>query len=253
MELERTSNIQLADGRIYEGWGFFNGEEFIPNGCGKKYYNNYYTLGNFINGVLDGPAIVSYDYCMYTMQFKNNRGNGWGLSINSGTLIEFGYYKDSKLVNNVLDFVLWYFVKMQKSERKTNMLNVFMSKDTHEVSDLLIGYKGFPVQEDYGLTYMGFHFMTDGSVWVGNTSDRNFTGNLLHFCTDGTIECGSFDDGNIIEPMELQDMIDIYYGTSNVNIMAALLSLGRNKNSIRDQFRNVPPIKRGYSYFTDGL
>lgn len=65
----------------------------MPHGCGKKYYSNFYVYGNFKNGILDGPAINSHDHYMYTMFFKENRGNGWGLCINGVYLVEFGYYE----------------------------------------------------------------------------------------------------------------------------------------------------------------
>ena len=90
MELVKEDNVILSDGRRYRGWGYYKNGEFIPQGCGKKFFDGYYAYGNFKNGILNGPAIVSHNYCMNTAIFKNDRGNGWGLCINGGTLIEFG-------------------------------------------------------------------------------------------------------------------------------------------------------------------
>lgn len=49
---------------------------------------------------------------------QNNRGNGWGLCINGGYLVEFGYYEDSKLKTDLTNFVQWYYEgKLRKSGR----------------------------------------------------------------------------------------------------------------------------------------
>lgn len=248
MELILVKDVFLSDGNKYTGWGYYEDFKFIPHGCGKKFFNGYYALGNFRNGNIDGPAIISHDYFMYTMQFENNRGNGWGLCINSGILNEFGYYENSQLKENLSDFVIWYFKKIQDSGRRDNMLNLYSFNDTHEVSDLLIGFKGTST-----LCFMGFHFLPDGSVWVGNTETRKFSGNLVHFCADGTIECGLFDEGNLIEPMELQSLIDNYYGTFSFDeddIFSDLFGNAQSeRNQIREQFRNIDSIKSNYNYF----
>lgn len=113
MKLEKVDKIWLQDGKTYTGWGYYNDiGNFIPQGCGKKYYNDYYVYGNYKNGILNGPAIESHNTYMKTIQFKDNNGNGWGLCINRGMLIEFGYYRDCKLKTNLIDFVYWYYTKL---------------------------------------------------------------------------------------------------------------------------------------------
>ena len=255
MELIQANNATLPDGNRYTGWGRNNYGEFIPQGCGKKFYNGYYVYGNFKHGVVDGPAIESHDNYMQTMQFRNGKGHGWGLSMNRGQLSEFGYYEDSKLKVDLSDFALWYFTKMQNSGRNENMLTFYTFKDSHEVAELLIGYKPAPVENGVGLVGMGFHFMADGSVWMGNTATRRFTGKLIHFCSDGTVDCGEFENSELKERIELQDIINAYYGTYDINEDSVFADLfgRREPNPIREQFRNAQPIKPGLNYFKSSL
>lgn len=53
MEKEQVKQVILSDGKCYTGWGYHKQEGFIPDGCGKKYYDGYYAYGNFINGIID--------------------------------------------------------------------------------------------------------------------------------------------------------------------------------------------------------
>lgn len=251
MVLTQVNNEILSDGNRYSGWGYSHNGEFIPNGCGKKFFSGYYIYGNFKQGAIDGPAIESHDMYMQTMQFKNNFGNGWGLCMNRGQLSEFGYYENSELKVDLSDFALWYFTKMQNAERSENMLTVYTFKDNHNVAELLIGYKASPIENGVGLAGMGFHFMADGSVWMGNTATRRFSGELIHFKSDGTVDCGVFENGELTERMELQEIINAYYGTfefSEDDIFANMFRK-RKPNSIREQFRSAKPIKIGFNYF----
>lgn len=247
MVLIFKEEVFLADGRKYRGYGYYEGGTFIPHGCGKKYFPDCYAYGNFRDGKVDGPAIVSHDHYMNTMLFKNNRGNGWGLCMNRGVLAEFGFYNDSKLAKDLTDFALWYFTKMQNSGRNENMLNVYSFKDSHEVAELHIGYKASGIS-----CAMGFHFMPDGSVWMGNTAGRRFEGNLIHFCGDGTIDCGLFENGKLVERKKLQDLIDDYYGTHSFeddDLFAEFLGTS-TPNTLREQFRDTDEIIPGFNYFS---
>lgn len=258
MELQKNEKIRLESGQIYSGWGYFENENFIPQGCGKKYYDGYYAYGNFRHGVLDGPTIISHIFYMNTCHFKNNRGNGWGLCINQGELIEFGFYENSLLKVNLLDFVFWYFTKMKMSERTNeNMLNMYTYKDTKEVSELLIGYPETSTINSVGYCRMGFRFKADGSVWVGNTNDRKLSGYLIHFRPDGLIDAGLFQNSKLIERLNLQSIIDEYYGTYNLSTNSLNYFLEKKDNwtiereKIRNTFKNIAEILIGHNYFTD--
>lgn len=258
MELQNVNRVTLSDGHQYSGWGYFSDGNFVPNGCGRKFYDGYYVYGNFIDNVLNGPAIVSHDYYMNTAIFKNNRGNGWGLCINGGTLIEFGYYENSRIKVNLLDFVEWYYEKMISSGRnKEDMLTMYTFNDSKQVSELLIGYSGKDLGGGLASTFMGFRFKSDGSVWVGSTGTRRLTGNLIHFRADGQIDVGKFEDGVLIECKNLHEVIDEYYGIYHFDendIFSAIMA-SKNKSSRqienekkREKFRNVPEVKINYDY-----
>lgn len=251
MELQQVKDLTLSNGTRYTGWGYIHNGEFIPNGCGKMFCKGYYIYGNFKQGVIDGPAIESHDMYMKTMQFKNGQGQGWGLCINCGQLAEFGYYENSELKTDLSDFALWYFNKMQNAGRNENMLSMYTFNANHNVCELLMGYKPTAVENGVGLVGMGFHFMADGSVWMGNTTTRCFSGDLIHFNSDGTVDCGVFENGTLSERLELQEIINYYYGTIELDkddIFAESLC-ERAANPIRENFRNAQPIKIGYNYF----
>ena len=270
MELQNIQGVKLANGGIYNGWGFYKNGLFIPHGSGKLSYENYYVRGNFVEGLLDGPAIVSHDYCMTTAQFKNDRGNGWGLCINSGILVEFGYYENSQLKVNLLDFVNWYYEKMKHSWRAgENMLNIYSSKATKEVTDLLIGYANKMTNIGLPSGFMGFHFLADGSVWMGDSEKQDWSGDMIHFLPNGTIDCGHFRNGILTESYTLQKLIDIYYGTEEIpkdSIVFDFFPNIRNRQKTedeledarrREQFRGIEEPRVDFNYFTglysDGL
>lgn len=257
---EKVTGVFLADGKKYNGWGFYRNEQFIPHGCGKKFYPDFYVYGNFKNGSLNGPAINRHDHYMYTMFFKENRGNGWGLCINGGYLVEFGYYEDSKLKQDLTDVVQWYYEGKMKNSGRTNenMLYMYTSKQTNEVSTLLIGYAPKKVSEDMTLACMGFRFFANGSVWVGTGNLTKMSGNYIHFKHDGLIEIGEFEDGILIEATSLQELIDMYFGTyrfSDDDLFGDLLnrapktSLQLERENVREQYRNIDEPKIGFNYF----
>lgn len=250
MNKEQVKQLYLSDGNCYSGWGYNTIKGFVPDGCGKKHFKDYYVYGNFRNGNIEGPAIVSHDFYMNTGHFKNNRGNGWGLCINRGELSEFGYYENSQLIVDLSEFVYWYFNKMRSANRDSNMLNVYTFKESHDVAEILIGYTGTPVQNGIGLCYMGFHFMSDGSIWMGNTRTRRFSGSLMHFRNDGCIDCGKFENGELIETLDIHELIDEYYNvcTFDDDLFESFM-FDKKSNFEREQFHNIASIVKGYNYF----
>lgn len=137
----------------------------------------------------------------------------------AGYLVEFGYYENSKLKTDLTDFVQWYYEgKFRKSERTDeNMMSVYISKETKEVTNLLIGYAPKKISESMSLSCMGFRFRSDGSVWVGTGNLNVMTGYYIHFRCDGCIDVGKFNDGCLEERMSLQELIDTYFGTNTIN------------------------------------
>jgi hypothetical protein len=195
------------------------------------------------------------------MFLKNNRGNGWGLCINGGYLVEFGYYEDSKLKTDLTDMVQWYYEgKLGKSERTgESMMSMYTSKETKEVTNLLIGYAPKKVSDTMTLSCMGFRFKADGSVWVGTGSLSKMTGNYIHFRPDGYIEIGRFENDVLQERMSLQELIDIYFGTHKISENSPFASLFNKqpksslqleRESEREQYCNIEEPEIDFNYFT---
>lgn len=92
-----------------------------------------------------------------------HRYTGWGYWDNR----EFGYYQDSRLKVNLTDFVQWYYEgALKKSDRSDeNMLSMYTSKETKQMTTLLIGYPSKNLGDGFSLACMGFRFKADGSVW----------------------------------------------------------------------------------------
>ena len=262
---EKVNDYIFDDGHKYDGWGCYRNGNFIPHGCGKAQYPEYYAYGNFKDGTLNGPAIISYDHYMYTMHFKNDRGNGWGLHINDGHLVEFGYYNDSQLQTNLTAFVRWYYEGvLVKSERNgEKLMSMYTSKETKEVVNLLIGYAPKKESDSIALVCMGFRFKADGSVWVGNGNLNNMTGNYIHFRPDGCVDIGVFINGVLSKRMPLQMFIDDYFGTHKISKDSKIASLlmkcfpetstQHKRESERKKYRNIVEPKVDYSYFIENF
>ena len=108
---------------------------------------------------------------------------------------------------------------------------------------------------------MGFHFLLDGSVWVGDSIKHDWSGDMIHFCPNGTIDCGHFRNGVLIERYTLQQLIDIYYGTREIpqdSIAYKFFHEMREREKTpqekenarnREKFRDINEIEIGRNYF----
>lgn len=231
MELEQLEQI-LESGNRYKGWGYFDSNnKFIPYGCGKKYYEGYYEYGNFTHGILNGPAIVSYGSRMVTQHYVNGKGKGWGLCMANGGLSNFGYYEEGKIIYNYTSLVSWYFNKMSSWYNGANMLNMYSSKETHQVTYLWIGFGGKILET----ILMGAKFTSDGSVWIGDTRKLEPTGFLMHFCPNGRIDVGSFEKGELVKRLSMDDFIRSYQ----------ILPINRDELELV----SFPEIEIGHNYF----
>lgn len=229
MELEKLELI-LESGNQYTGWGYYDSKDiFVPHGCGKKHYNGYYEYGNFKHGILDGPAIISYGNRMVTQQFTNGEGTGWGLSMANRGLSNFGYYKDGELLYNYTDFIFWYFNKMLKLSNGANLLNMYSSKETHQVSVLWIGFDGGFLSP----CKMGVKFMPDGSVWVGDSKKLIPTGLLMHFCPNGQIDVGTFENGELHKRLSMDNFTRLQLDKYELDLVS------------------IPEIEPGHNYFEE--
>lgn len=207
MEIEKVKAQSLSDGTKYFGEGYFKDGDFIPHGFGKKKLPNCYAMGTFTHGILNGPAIISHGYQMNTVIMNNNRVNGWGMCVNSGTIIKFGYYKNSKCQEDLSHLVDWFWNDVLANSGRTheNMLHCYRNP-----KEILIGYPGNGKKGFLEPRFMGFSFMEDGSVYIGWSHTRKKTGDFLKFTPEGYIKCGHFIDGEIVEEFDLKLLAEFY-------------------------------------------
>lgn len=207
MEITKIDHIKLSDGHTYTGYGYYGNGEFIPHGVGKKFYDGYDVWGNYEHGKVNGPAINNHHSYMYASNFVNNRANGWGLSMNRGILTQFGYYKNSELKTDLTDMVEWFYEKVIKfwDDHKSGMATVITNRMTLKLHELLIGWSYKVLSSGCTRHQMGFHFMLDGTLWVGVTDKFDMTGTLMKFQNDGHIVIGKFQKGELVEPISFND------------------------------------------------
>lgn len=217
MELLEVKDELLNDGTKYTGPLLIENKYRLPHGYGKKEYPSYYVIGKFDKGTLNGPAYINHHHYMMTSQMKNNRGNGWGMMINGGVLT-FGVYKSSQLVLNLTNFVEWYFDKILESNYRGTMFHYYP-----KTGEILIGIPSRKYDDTVSSNFMGFHFMDDGSVYVGTTASLKKTGPLIKFNNNGYIEIGKWVDGNLIEKLSISDILDLYWGMDEDDTLFASL------------------------------
>lgn len=201
-----VENELLEDGTRYTGSAYRLNGKIIPHGYGRKNFSDYYGIGRFVDGVLEGPVYVNHDYYMYTCMMKKGKPYGWSLMINGGYPF-FHVVINGDEKEDLSDAILWYFDKLKYYGRKGKMFHCYP-----KAGEIFIGYPGEAPQNGIGLSFSGFHFMNDGDVWVGTTNTLKKTGDLLHFRNDGTIEIGTFENGALIVPKTIQDVINQYWG-----------------------------------------
>ena len=97
-----------------------------------------------------------------------------------------------------------------------------------KVGEIFIGIPGKKYDE-FTSSFMGFHFMDDGSLYVGTTSDLNKNGILLKFNNNGIIEIGEWEGGKIKAHLSISEVLDKYWGVDIKDDIFGSLSPMRKK------------------------
>lgn len=199
MEHKFVKRELLPNGKYFNGRGFYKNEEFIPDGWGQILYDGDFVIGNFSNGILNGPAYENHHSYMLAYQAIGGKANGWGMRIDYGELSEFGVYENGILKYDLKNLVLQQFHTMMKEyDGSKPLLKVIDGNDHHFFNEILIGIpnQDFELGDYHGSTgSKGFHFMKDHSLWVGHFLNNEIQGWLIHFRFDGKIDCGEFENG----------------------------------------------------------
>ena len=222
MDLLAVENELLEDGVKYTGSVYVKNGKKIPHGYGRKNFPDYYYESRFIDGIANGPTYINHNHYMIACQSQNNRGNGWGMMIIGGVLT-FGVYRNSELAVDLTNFVSWYFDKILKQNYQNSMFYSYP-----KAGEIFIGIPGKKYDE-FTSSFMGFHFMDDGSLYVGTTSDLNKNGILLKFNNNGIIEIGEWESGKIKAHLSISEVLDKYWGVDIKDDIFGSLSPMRKK------------------------
>lgn len=164
-------------------WGYFDD---IPNGVGFVNEHGGFTLGMFIDGELHGWAIKYY----------NN-------------LFQFGWWYRNRIIQDESQRVLWVRAMITQRLR--------LAKEAHliQVGEENRGFIrfGFPNTKhlnrisgkDNILPSVGFKFLKDGKVIVGEFFDTEITGNLVIYNKDKSCQYGYWENSVLLKPYSLQD------------------------------------------------
>ena len=164
-------------------WGYFDN---LPNGVGYLDEHTGFTIGSFNDGRLYGWAI----------KFYNNQ-------------FQFGWWENNQLFQDESNNVLWCRAIITQRLR--------LAKEAHliQVSTEDLGFIrfGFPNSKHLNrisgreniLPSVGFKFLRNGSVVVGEFFDSEITGNLVIYNKDRSHEYGYWDNSTLIKQYTLQD------------------------------------------------
>lgn len=86
--------------------------------------------------------------------------DGWGLTMDNGEL-KFGVWRNSKIIYDLTEQVNWIMYKIRKQNYQKSFINVLP-----DAKEILFGIPGKKYNEFISL-YFGFHFMSNGEVFVG--------------------------------------------------------------------------------------
>lgn len=164
-------------------WGYFDN---LPNGIGYLNEQTGFTIGSFDDGRLYGWAI----------KFYNNR-------------FQFGWWENNKLIQDESKNVLWCRAIITQRLR--------LAKEAHliQVSTEDLGFIrfGFPNSKHLNrisgreniLPSVGFNFLKDGRVIVGEFDDTEMTGQMLVYNKTKTFQFGWWENSNLVKENNLQD------------------------------------------------
>lgn len=206
-KISEVKNVYLSEGTVYSGKAMKLGDLCIPHGYGVKQFNNednqriysFYKVGSIGN-----IAMFAYKKYMHIGGVIEGKPNGWGFTLASGQFT-FGYYKNGKLYKDLSPFASDVFYSMQGKGLKLGHVN-------GKINRLVYGL----LPNEY-ISFLGFQFLEDGSVFLGEGSNPNeydLTGHFLYLKIDGTAQCGYFHKGKIEEEISQREYYEKFTNKS---------------------------------------
>lgn len=210
MDTQIVQKVTLNDGCLYSGEAIVVSNKYIPHGWGKKLLQNTNSAtGVFENGVSNGLTYYNRHNDMYLgyMDKHTETMNGWGIRMAMGVLY-FGVWKDSNMIIDFSEQVQWMMFKLVRENYQNTFINIYP-----KLNEILFGIPGKEFENSARL-YSGFHFMTNGEIYVGTCLEGGIkkTGDFIKYNKNGTITIGEFEDGILIKNMDIQRILDMYLG-----------------------------------------
>ena len=198
-----VKNVPLKEGSVYSGKALQMGNICMPNGYGIKVYKEKGNtrIGSFYRGGSTGNIIwASYPDYLYAGCALEEIPNGWGFKLAKGQFT-FGYYKEGKLYKDMSPFATDVYLSMTGKGLQVSPVEA-------EVCRIAVGRQP---KEDRN--FIGFQFLENGTVYLGEASKNNthcLTGHFISFDIDGKVRYGIFDDGELVKPMSQKEYFDVY-------------------------------------------
>lgn len=192
-----VKNVELSDNSIYTGQ--LLDDKDIPNGMGTLKSSDRLEKGHFLNGKLDGVAMINTKEICRLGYIKEGVFDGWGLRAMNGE-IRFGVLKDKDILVDLTPLVDVFINEMLCVTKQHGWKLHRCFKE---------GYIFFGIPQLTHQGRMGFHFMGDGNVFLGlSDHDCNSkSGYFLHFDTNYNISRGRFENGVLVKEMSPLDFI----------------------------------------------
>ena len=229
--MENLIDYKLPDGSIYSGqcikkFGFIelqgkgiinypNGDCYevcfeggFARGFGKyKFLDGDTHIGWFYDGIPYGIGYLNHNSSMELGLFKDGKLNGWGIHINTHGIFNFGWWKDSMLIQNETKNVQWIKTQIDL------MLNIYKGRlvnISERNGQILFGIpklkrKSIMDNTEYIQPPMGFLFNNTGELLVGDKLYENTTGWLVKYQPNQRITYGCWVNGVLERKGSLSD------------------------------------------------
>lgn len=207
-KISDVKNVSLSEGSVYTGKAIQNSELCIPNGYGFKVYKsegNRIVASFFRFGDVGKVAYLSYPKIfMYIGGTFGDEPNGWGFKLARGQFT-FGYYKGGKLYKEMSSFATDIYLSMRNHKIDVGHVEADVNRLT------------FGVVPNENQSFIGFQFLENGTVYIGecsNRNDYNLTGRFIRLKIDGKATCGQFKNGEVVKEMSQEEYFRTYTSKS---------------------------------------
>lgn len=205
LEISGQGTVKYPNGDLYTG-SFKYGR---PYGWGKYKFSNGHSHKGFFDTFPNGIGYLNEDYAMSLGNFVDGKLEGWAIRY-AQRVFKFGYWENGKLIDDKSNMTLGVR-KAISDGRMSYRGNLIQIPDSHElirfgIPQKLLGERvpGIPDSMIPKLPAVGFEFLKDGSVKVGHMSTM-YTSEYILFAKDRTIQLGKWKNNVLTRELKLSD------------------------------------------------